>query len=409
MTEEKRVPILDKATGVTRLSEPLPVRRPPIDEAPTGESAEGAAAKSSAQSLVKGAREPSAKAEEQQREGKGKRKEIESLADFIESVYNLKGRKPGVLRPKQERAVFENPRLQDRRDELIKLARADVLLAVPRQLLLARRQTRTYPGVQNELMAFVKTVLQAHPMFVELPALSLFIRNADFSPSAIDAVRQAHRFVPKKDGELASLKPADLEALRRNAAYLIAVALCELRSRSVQESADVLFKGLWKEAAGSLEDDEARLRALTEIEHIAGVGVACAQFQELATEQSNRAQQALSESARLRQDNEKLTAELAKLREQLTRVEQTLAVERREAEEQIAALKSTQVVQETHLRDDNQQVRHRLVKRLVADVEQLETGLSALRNPNPRVEVMLQRGERVVDALRAEIEKLRED
>ena len=49
------------------------------------------------------------------------------------------------------------------------------------------------------------------------------------------------------------------------------------------------------------------------------------------------------------------------------------------------------------------------MRRLDDAVETLEVGLSALRNKTPRVEVMLERAELVVDALRAEIKNLREE
>lgn len=415
MTDEKRVQITNKATGESYLSEPVPVRKAPAQEAPPADVGEKHKADFDRSSrlevlgTLKNGDSASHSSENRQRDGKGKKKEIESLADFIEAVYNLKGRKPADLRGKHERAVFENPKLQERRQELLKLAQADVLLAVPRQLVLARRQTRSYPGVQNELLAFAKDALLQHPMFVELPALGLFITGGDFSPSAVEAVRRAHRFVPEKDGELSSLKPTELATLRRNAAYLIAVVMCELRARSVQEAVEVLFKGLWEDEARLLEDDESRLRALTEVEHLAGVGVACAQFQKSANEQLLRAQQAVNDSTRLRQEVEQLNERVRALESQLAEANNNLESERRASKERIEMLERTKDVQEVHLRDDNQQVRQRLVKRLVSDVEQLETGLSALRNPNPRIEVMLQRGERVVDALRAEIEKLREE
>ena len=63
----------------------------------------------------------------------------------------------------------------------------------------------------------------------------------------------------------------------------------------------------------------------------------------------------------------------------------------------------------THLRHDQEQLRGRLVRRLEDGVEMLEVGLSALRNKTPRVEVMMERAEHVVDALRAEMSNLREE
>ena len=49
-----------------------------------------------------------------------------------------------------------------------------------------------------------------------------------------------------------------------------------------------------------------------------------------------------------------------------------------------------------------------MLRRLAADIEQLDVGLSALRGPEPRVHVIQDRVERVVDALRDEVNKLKE-
>lgn len=63
----------------------------------------------------------------------------------------------------------------------------------------------------------------------------------------------------------------------------------------------------------------------------------------------------------------------------------------------------------THLHHGQEQLGGRLVRRLDDAVETLEVGLSALRNKTPRIEVMLERAELVVDALRTEIKNLREE
>lgn len=75
---------------------------------------------------------------------------------------------------------------------------------------------------------------------------------------------------------------------------------------------------------------------------------------------------------------------------------------------EIAELRRVHDVERTHLHHGQEQLGGRLVRRLDDAVETLEVGLSALRNKTPRVEVMLERAELVVDALKAEIKNLRE-
>ena len=76
---------------------------------------------------------------------------------------------------------------------------------------------------------------------------------------------------------------------------------------------------------------------------------------------------------------------------------------------EIAELRRQHDVECTHLRHDQEQLRGRLLRRLEDGVEMLDVGLTALRNKTPRVEVMMERAEHVVDALRAEMSNLREE
>ena len=54
-------------------------------------------------------------------------------------------------------------------------------------------------------------------------------------------------------------------------------------------------------------------------------------------------------------------------------------------------------------------LRGRMAQRLKEAVEMLEIGLSALRNPTPRISVMDQRAEVVLNSLRAELNNLLEE
>ena len=76
------------------------------------------------------------------------------------------------------------------------------------------------------------------------------------------------------------------------------------------------------------------------------------------------------------------------------------------AEEQ-SALHQASETQAAHLRDDLEQLRSRLLRRLVTDVDMLGVGLSAIQTPEPRIHVIRDRVERVIDALQIEINKLR--
>ena len=60
----------------------------------------------------------------------------------------------------------------------------------------------------------------------------------------------------------------------------------------------------------------------------------------------------------------------------------------------------------TLLHHELEQLRGRLIRQLTDSADMLDVGLSALRKDAPRVPVMVERAEVVVDTLRAEVRRL---
>ena len=76
------------------------------------------------------------------------------------------------------------------------------------------------------------------------------------------------------------------------------------------------------------------------------------------------------------------------------------------ARAELEALRRQHAVEKIHLLHELEQLRGRLVHRLTDSADMLEVGLSALRKDTPRVPVMVERAERVVYVLRAEIQEM---
>lgn len=341
--------------------------------------------------------------------GAGKPKvDIETLEQFIEYAYGRKGQRVS-LKSKVEKAIAQNPRLEDGAlSRLLAVAAGDTVLAVPRQLLLVSRDIDGYPALRAALGSFVSTVMLRHAAFADTGVQGA-LRNLPEAPSAAEALAKVAAFSPTEQEGKDSLKGVELQTLRRNAAHLFATWLASNRGMNTEDLAALLFQALWAPAARDLADDSARLRALTEIEQPAGVGLACLRFRQQAIETRSSQDQAQHEANDLRvrladTDAQRLLAE--EQRDALTAELQALR-ERTAAE--IAELRRQHEVERTHLRHDQEQLRGRLLRRLDDGVEMLEVGLTALRNKTPRVEVMMERAEHVVDALRAEMNKLREE
>jgi len=334
--------------------------------------------------------------------------DIETLEQFIEYAYGRKGQRFS-LKSKVEKAIAQNPRLDDgAMSRLLALAAGDTLLAVPRQLLLVSRDVDGYPTLRATLGSFVSTVMHRHPAFAD-PGVLGALRNLPEALPAADALAKVAAFIPPDEDGKEPLKGADLHVLRRNAAHLFATWLASNRSMNADVLTALLFHVMWSPAARDLADDNARLRALTEIEQPAGVGLACQRFRQQAIEARTAQDQTLREAIDLRlrlaeSDGQRLLAE-----EQRDALAAELQALRESSAAEAVDLRRQHEAERTHLRHDQEQLRGRMVRRLDEGVEMLDVGLTALRNKTPRVEVMLERAEHVVDALRAEIKNLREE
>jgi chromosome segregation ATPase len=225
----------------------------------------------------------------------------------------------------------------------------------------------------------------------------------------VEVLMTVATYVPAEVEGKDQLKPSDLQALRRSAVNLLVTSFACNRGLNFEEMASLLFQVLWAPAARDLSDDNARLRVLTEVEQLAGVGLACHRFRQQVTEARSVQDQAQREATALRQQ----VAELSEQFQWEQAERKTLAAElealRTSSANKMAELYAQHEAERMHLRHELEQLRGRLVRRLDDSIEMLEVGLTALRNKTPRTEVMAERAEHVVDALRAESTNLREE
>jgi len=332
----------------------------------------------------------------------------ENLEQFIEYAYSRKGQRL-TLKPKVEKQIAQNARLEDEAlGRLLNLAKADVLLAVPRQILLLSQEVTGLPGLKASLTSFVSNLMQRHPVFGEAGVQGA-LRNLPEGLAVAEASARvvAFEFAPGESVE--PPKGADLQEFRQNALRLFVTWLAINRGLNSEELSSLLFGAIWQPAAKDLADDNARLRALTDIGQAAGVGLACQRFHQQAIEARLRLDQAQREAAGLRDQLAAAESRLADTTAQLEAVQTALHVLRESSAAEIEALRRQHVIDMTHLQHELEQLRGRMVKRLTDSVEMLDVGLSALRKDTPRIPVMVERAEHVVDALRAEIQELGEE
>lgn len=334
--------------------------------------------------------------------------EPENLEQFIEYAYARKGQRL-ALKPKIEKQIAQNTRLDDGAlSRLLQLAKADTLLAVPRQILLVSQEVTGLPGLKSALTSFVLNVMLSHPVFGDV-GLQGTVRNLSEGLPAAVAMTKVAAFEPKPGADGEPPKGADLQELRNNAVRLFVTWLAVNRGLNSEELSSLLFDVVWQPAAKDLADDNARLRALTDIGQAAGVGLACQRFRQQANEARAQQDQAQREATGLRDRLSAAETQLADTSEQLEALRAELQALQEGSSAEMEALRRQHAVDKTHLQHELEQLRGRLVKRLTDSVDMLEVGLSALRKDTPRVPVMVERAEHVVDALRAEVQELREE
>ena len=440
MTPENMISIVDKQTGEVRYVE-ASRRKPPArqDVDPSGaqkdiegpfapahqeaveqqpatenqqlreqsQSTESAAAVAAPET---GPAEPGNSGSEAKAPAKSK-PEIETVEQFIAHAYAMKGRKVS-LKAKVERACAKEPSLTgESLARLARLAQEDRLFAVPRQILLASREVQGYPALRATLRTFVRDVMLSHAQFGR-PELVAAIRNLPEAPvpaRALAMVVEAMQPSPSSEaeGDGHGLKPSEFDELRTNSTYCLAVWLADAKSLTLTEITEALNFALWGPRALRVEHENTKLRELTEIGHLAGVGVASQQYRQQVSEKAVLADKFAREATTARERAAVLEGELERATDELAQVRLELARVRSEDLAALNALRETSGHELAHLRDDFEQLRTRMLRRLVGDVEQLEVGLSALRGTEPRVHVIQDRVERVVDALRLEVNKLK--
>lgn len=443
---KRQVRIFNPKTGEVRFSEPVPVQAArgsgdgpalpePTTEAGTEPSTVDAAANQASTSpgpdgapaapestepsspvseskpvasVMPDGQEPASTADAKHSGASKPKADIETLEQFVAYAYGRKGQRV-TLKPKIERQIAQAPRLDEAAlERLHAIADGDHLLAVPRQLLLVSREVEGLPALRAAISEFVSGVMLRHPAFVD-SGVRAAVRNLPEAPSPAEALTRTAGYTPGPAEGKDGLKPAELQALRLNATYLLATWLASTRGLNFEELATLLFQALWAPAARDLADDHARLRELTELAQPAGVGLACDRFRQRAVEARAAQDHATREAASLRERVAALEAQRTQAElERDTALADLQALTASSAEERAALVKQHDV-QRTHLRHELEQLRGRLVRRLGDSVDMLEVGLTALRNKTPRTEVMIERAEHVIDALRAEESNLRED
>lgn len=415
MTDSNKIPITYKGTGETKLGDPAKSLMERKKGSPTESGPDSAKENNdpseNVQSDVKhsdlGSRAAQQEAEQSKAKVKANKKphkDIESLEQFIEQAYSRPGQRIS-LKPKVEELLGKESKLtDDARARLLELAGRDWVLAVPNQLILVSRNIKRYPLLRNEIRAFVGAVLEAHPVYVTL-GLAGVLSNLPDAPD----LQQAMSLIA--EGDLAEIlktsladkpKPKQMEELRVNAINCLALWGFEMRGLPLEKVIQSLNAASWSVRAQSVKTDTDKLRHLLEIKEIIGVGLVCSAFKQMADVQAQAATVAEKVKNTALAQVEILQAKLAEFQTEIDSRDQAIGRLEQELESEKQAHSKTR----THLRDDYEQLRSRVLRRLKAEVSLLDEGLHALRREDPKLHVVEDHAERVMDGLKKEIKEL---
>ncbi len=329
--------------------------------------------------------------------------EIQSLAQYIEFAYSRKGQRIS-LPPKVEKALYKNYLIDsETKSRLLKLAESDILLAVPRQLLLVSRSIVGHPQVKKELKDFIELALKNHFIFSQND-LSAALNNLPSSPSPQEALNKVAKTNLSSSEEYPltyHFKSTDQDILRANAAYCLAIWFAEFRGYQAEQITKMLYTALWKPDNPEFTD-ATKLRVLTEIRELNSVGLACSIFKKETDKQEAIAVSALRNQETLSNKVRLLELEIIRIKNE--QKESDLKIQKLENE--LINEKDIHAHSRVHLADDKEQLRARFLRRIKNEASLLEEGLHALRRTPPKTHVMDDHAERVLEGLYTEIKDL---
>lgn len=295
--------------------------------------------------------------------------------------------------------------LQEQRGELLPLAASDRTLERSRELLLLTEERLRHQPSASHMRAFVRDVLNAHPIF-QSPMLRGVLENLPDAPtveSAVEALATQPLSALAWPVDTASLKMKELERLRTAAIHCLVFLVRDDRSLLPRQVQRLLYLGCWKPAMQRHEGTLGSSRILALARDPAALAEVFSTLEDEAAKSGREAFEARAAVGRLRSRIEELQRELG---EKQSALEEAKG-DARDLRQQIEQGERAHGDAMAHARDHYERLRGRVMHRLQQDADLLAEGLVALRREPPKVHVMDDHADRVVDQLRAEIEDIR--
>jgi hypothetical protein len=381
---------------------PTPESTPVTDAAQEAVRASSAAAGGSA-SLERAGGAGSATSTDDKKSKKRQRiADPDRIEDFVDYAYKRRGQRV-VLKKKSAVAIAEAPAPgSDFWEHLAKMADEDRTLAVPKQVLLAGIPHKASVKTWSLLLDVCLIALRAHPASSEW-ASSLAAVTPEFEQGEQLLSRAAATDVSRMetpDGKKL-FTPAQAAAVRSNLVAFFAVWMVAVRGWSSSRCIRAMHEQVWVESGSGLSVADT-WRRLTEVRDPTSLGLAAGAFVQEAKDRAQEAELARRAESVALHRIEELASQVSALKGQVHQQEERHAALLRQLDD----ARQQHQTAVSHLRDDYERLRSKILRRLTRELELLDEGMLAIKREPPKVHVMVDHGERAMGGLRDEIKSL---
>ena len=334
---------------------------------------------------------------------------IAGVSDLIRRVYNgtFKRKRPNKA---DVLAIRKEPRIPpETQADLLDAASKDVSLANTYQLMavLVGFDDSGFTNARD----FARQVLKDHPAFQHPDLVATLYSHPDaLRPErAVECLAsQDFRLLiadPKQERSKAEVAKQSKEC-KENAIRCLLLWLLARGEISLNRTRQLLHHHIWSTYAQRYKASADQLRALLGAKQASALpaSITSELLEKQVTQQNNRADAAQRVEARATAKAEKLQQELEELQR-----EHTASLERaRLLDQEIANQRTAHADERALLQDEYERLRGTVLRRLKDELTLMEEGLHALQRDPPRVHVMVDHADRVIDGLRLAIDRLRE-
>ena len=323
------------------------------------------------------------------------------LRGFYKGTFTRK-----TLKKAEIAAMRTSPSMDDlEREELSTLASSDRTLVRTRKLMLFGSRL---PGaaITNQIRDFSGEVLRRHPAF-GAPSLVAVLNSLPEAPTEEWAIRvlvSENYSALSWTGNTDSLRRSEPQRCKENAVYCLLLWFCMTSKISAERIQRLLQTNFWQRTAERYKSDTDKRLVLLGTSDSAPAAVSFALVEQQVLEETSRADAALVREEKAKVHAQQAEEQLAEVQTSLTRTQAEKDVLERQLSKEIQAHYN----ERAHLKDDYEQLRGQVLRRLTEELSLLDDGLHALRREPPKVHIMIDHAERAIDGLKREMERLKE-